>query len=579
MISLRKTLLLFALTATSLFWGCANDKSSKGGANTPDDYATDLGYKPSQRWPEKASFSYNYRSTHNGSRCETGEQTFSTKAAYCLGLQDQSLNHACALNSRKIDYRSNCGDDFQEINVSGSYGISGFDQRLQKQCATGPSPSNVFRTTRKFCEFLKDETLHQSCFWDDRREKYEDLGCQDPFSPEPEKVHPTPPPPSTEPSRTPTPLPTLVPEKPFDNIEIVHELRAEGIEVEIDTQAIYEHDRFHRPGEPTAREILAQFWLELAANKQTILSRKSSITQINVTIYAHYLTYGDSKILSLDFETPRTQLINYFPLFDQLLRDSEEYGINFDFIQSSSDRKEFFFQPLKNVLDGLAENHDDLVTIKGMIKTLNLDSYSAYFESSRELKLQRETFREDFRQYIQWLKPLAPVYQWADKNHVEIDADYDLEKNFPQVKPAFALLKENLASLQSIAQNGQLKELRIYFLNGEHQYWASLGLLTLSIGDWNSSEFTQLLSALSRLSQRAKEIGAEFEINNDKLDKDFLHSTQFTEKLWTTIKKKSGKIKKLTMGSQSKFYEYSQELVIGCESSELETEKIISAIK
>jgi hypothetical protein len=382
----------------------------------------------------------------------------------------------------------------------------------------------------------------------------------------------------------PSPVPTEVPEKPFDSIPIVRELRAEGFNVEVNMRAINDSSRGRLPGEPSAREKLELFWKELAANKEELMARQAFITDLQITIYANYRVIQTSeatetKTLYLDFETPQNQLVTYFPLFDQLLRSSKDYGFSLSFIQSSNKRNEYYFQPLKTVLQGLAKHRDSLLALRGMIKSIEINSHSRYSEYSRELTLNGDRFESELQKFIGWLIRLAPVYQWADKNGVEFNAQYDLEANYQKVVSAFELLKTNLPSLQTLVQNRNLVKLSIFFTGYEQRYWDSLGSLTLCIDNDNKNRITSLLSALARFSQRAQEIGATIGLDRGDLNEAFLSSLKLLEKLWIPIKKKGAKIKKLSLSLKSAYWHYSEELVVGYESSEAETEKIISSIE
>lgn len=60
--------------------------------------------------------SYHYRFTLVGTAaCDTGEQTFKSLDAMCIGLESASLNSGCALSSRQAFFVSeSCTGAFQE---------------------------------------------------------------------------------------------------------------------------------------------------------------------------------------------------------------------------------------------------------------------------------------------------------------------------------------------------------------------------------------------------------------------------------------------------------------------------------
>ena len=47
---------------------------------------------------EKKDESFRYQFSENG--CDTGEQVFASKEAYCAALKNDSLNHGCAPRTR-----------------------------------------------------------------------------------------------------------------------------------------------------------------------------------------------------------------------------------------------------------------------------------------------------------------------------------------------------------------------------------------------------------------------------------------------------------------------------------------------
>lgn len=65
---------------------------------------------PSQR--VEMSESYSYQFNENG--CDTDKQSFSSVADYCLGLQNENVNHGCALDLREDAFqRQQCPGEFQ----------------------------------------------------------------------------------------------------------------------------------------------------------------------------------------------------------------------------------------------------------------------------------------------------------------------------------------------------------------------------------------------------------------------------------------------------------------------------------
>ncbi|MBC7370752.1 MAG: hypothetical protein H7326_04250 [Bdellovibrionaceae bacterium] len=173
--------LFFALNFIAC--GKTADSASSQDPNMQFD-VNDLGYEPAARWPEVTPMNYSLSETSNDVTCAT-QQQFTSKAAYCMGLQDSRLNNKCALAARQGKFAEECGSNFQEVNFTTSFFYNGFDAKLNKECETGVRGEKFFQYTNQFCAFLKNENLHQGCFWEKRRNKFMGMSCGPEFSPEP----------------------------------------------------------------------------------------------------------------------------------------------------------------------------------------------------------------------------------------------------------------------------------------------------------------------------------------------------------------------------------------------------------
>jgi hypothetical protein len=563
---------LFAMSLAA----CGNSSSSTpagGGGGGGDINVDELGYNPATRWPEVGSYSYDFDVSYNGSRCQAKKE-FGNKADYCMGLQDQALNSSCALEPRKGAYKSECGPDFQETNFKNYFFLSGFDSRLQKRCQTGLPKEPTFKTTKSFCNFLKDEVLHNSCFWDGRKDKFDELRCTGDFSPEPSVVIPVP-----TPVPTPQPTPSPTPGDPTDEIPVVQELRAHGIKVSVDWSAIRLSRRFPLPGDTPIPEQMKLFWEDLAANKSAVLQRQDRIAEINVTSYTHYRTNKNDRSLDLDFDGKRGDLAEYFPLFDKLLTVSSQLDIEFSMIQSGSRRDSVSYLPLRQVLSAVEKNWADLVQMTGAIEELELNSYAAYFSQSRTLTLRYEHIEADFTTYIGLLKPLAPIMSWAKKRNVELKTDFDVEKDREKVQAAFQLLETQLPSLNQLVRAGMLEELTLWYIDGEQNFWPSSKSLSLSIHNNTKEVVSKALVSLGKLAKMSLESHKKMDTDASELNENFFKSFALLETVWPQIQPKLPMIKTITVGYESSYYEGSQELTVGAGSTLQETQKVIAEIK
>ena len=85
-------------------------------------------------------FGYNY--SHNG--CSTEKQVFTSRDAYCSGLQDETLNKGCALSLRKQTFQEQCqGRSWSLTNLAPvPCGATACDS-LQEFCLTSKTFNGV----------------------------------------------------------------------------------------------------------------------------------------------------------------------------------------------------------------------------------------------------------------------------------------------------------------------------------------------------------------------------------------------------------------------------------------------------
>jgi hypothetical protein len=574
-----KLLTLFVLFNFIAGCGSSSNDSKPSTTNTADSTTNnneDLGYNPFERWTEKGDYSYNLDYTFNGANCKTSK-AFQAKAEYCLGLQNQALNSDCALPLRQNIYKNECGQDFQEINFKNDFWKSGFDTHLQKRCETAQPQSDLFSTNKQYCEFLKDEVLHKSCFWSARLDKFQSRKCSEAFSQEPPLV-----PPSVSPQPTEPPVVTNPPVQqpdPLDEIAIVQELKAQGIEVNVDWQSIQQFSSHPLPGDLPLNEQMKILWRELESNKLNLLTRKDRINHIEVTVYTNYRQYKDDRFLYLDYETKPGQFAEYFSLFDQILRYSDQLKIDFDMIHSGYKRDSASYLPLRQMLSALEKNIISLRAMKGTFKSIKTNSYSAYFSNSQVLTLQRDKIEDELLRFINLLKPIAPVLVWAEKNAVEIKTEFDITKETKKIYEAFNVIQKAIPSLDQMIQAQMLNEIHLWFITSDQSYSSRQKSLTLALDEFNQLQVAKILKTLGQQALRSLEIQRPIELSLTNLDENYLKSYANLEAVWVKVIGKSASIKKITLGYASAYYQSLQELTIGYQTTLSDTEKLIATIK
>lgn len=547
---------------------CAPAENSTKGDEQISYNIRELGYDPHSRWPEKGNFSYDFDVRFNGIRCET-KQEFSSKANYCMGLQDHELNEGCALSSRQQTYKFECGQDFQEINIPSGFGISGYDSRLQKSCTTGEPLVKIFQHVSQFCQFLKNENIHKNCFWDNRRNKFEELNCKGEFSVEPAVAVPSP-----SPAPNPSPTPNQPMPDQYANIPVVQFLRSNGVEVTVDEARIQEDYRLDlqigRKVKPLT-EIMQNFWRELTSVQDLIIDRK--INKINVTSYTS--NHESVGILNFHYNLKSGEAKYYFKLYDTLKDYQAKLGLQLDVGIEGSDSDQIPFENLQKFISFLQDQYKNIFQIRNVISAIVFDSYPGYFEYNKILELRSDFAIEDFQKYFKLLLPLKDLYNWAKSENVEIDAEFDIEKDQNEIVKNFDFYSKHFQTLSLAVEAKMLKKIsfskysKVYFHNDE---------LELPFDSSKLTDVKLFFSCYSVHAQKVIEFKKPIKYNSTNFDSEYCNSIQKMNSAWNLILEKSPFINLISFGYSSTYYRSSKELVIGVNDSKTELIRILNGI-
>lgn len=558
-----------------LLTACSDSSSTQNGSPAKDnnELNQDLGYKPSERWPEQGEFSYSFDYSYNGNRCKI-EKQFGNKADYCIGLQDSNLNNGCAAPLRKQSYQTECGDDFQEINFKDSFYISGFDERLQKRCETASSSGILFKTTKNLCDFLKNEDLHKNCFWDRRLTYFRSKNCTGSFSQEPSQV-------GTSPNNPTQPAPIEpvkpLPPEPTDGISdlpVVQYLRAQGVEVTINWQAIRQYG-YSFPGEPPVEQKLNVFLNELDSVKENLVQKK--INSIDITIYTTLHFRSDKLALFLDFDTPTNTLKHYIPLLDQVISIYKQYGTELSFIHNSSSKGDQYLQ-LKQVLSLIQNNLALFKEVSIALSKISFNSFTSYYPYSKELILKEQNFETEFINTMKVLKPMSPFLKWARNQKIKLDLNFEFEKEQNQIPTTFQMLEKSIKSLQNAALAGLIEEIKIDFVDYESSLSDYSKKLSLNLSPNGLAQTEKYLKALGVQGQKSTELGRKIKYSGD-LDLNYLKKIELLNSVTNAIKSKINSIQQIELSYESSYASYNKTLRIGHESTVDETLKVIQSIK
>jgi hypothetical protein len=570
------SLRLIAMTLIGVFvlsiLGCSSDSGSGSGNG-----GNERKLSPSERWPETGDFRYNFNESINGASCRASD-FFYRKADYCIALTDREKNSGCALDSRRRTYTTNCGSDFEETNIKGKDWF-GWDDRLDTSCST-PHVFDNFPTLATYCAFLKDESKHLSCHWDDRRHEFARNQCAGPFSPEPgspSEKHPAPSP-TPEATTTPIPEPTATPEPsptPDSRPQVARDLEAAGITVTVDYNSYIPRD----PGQPDFRDQVAQFWKVLENVKANLIARRQALKEIRLTEYTVY--NAKYNYLSLDVSLTEGEIIGYLNLLDRRLAMQTKLGFPLDLgIEIYGHELGDKTKDLRATLDTLDAYLPELMKVKSTLRGLNIHDYFNYSFYMRELQIKKQDIHADLTKAIKLLQPMAEFYQFAATLGLGIDIpsySMDLEIDGPTIGALTKKLMNSQKNLMALKSMNQLDKIQLSKMQTDTTYYQSLKLLSPASVGPNFDALTDVIDSLALSHRLATEIGVEFRTSSSlKLESSFIKAAKRFDKYYKTIKAKKS-IKSLYYGKSSS-YSYTM-LTIGSDDSDAAFEKVLAGIQ
>lgn len=565
MASLRLIAIALISVLTLSLVGCSSDSNNGGGAGNKK-------LSPSERWPETGDFRYNFSENMNGSTCRASD-FFYRKADYCMALTNRDKNNECALGARRGAYSANCGNDFEETNIKGQDWF-GYDSRQKSSCST-PHVFDNFPTLSDYCNFLKDETKHEYCHWDNRQHEFRRNRCAGAFSPEPNSGNPAPAPtpedkiPAPAPTATPVPSPT-----PDARPQVARDLEAAGIKVTID----YNSQIPVRPGDPSFQQQLVKFWSVLENVKGALISRRQFITEVSLTQYTVY--HPQRQYVSLDVVLTEGEVLGYLSLLDRRLALQMKLGLAIDLgIEIYGFERGDKLADLRTMTETLENSVPDLLRIRSTVKELKLRDYFHYSFYSRELQLKKDDLRADLAKAVRLLQPMNEFFEFADTNGFDIKApisNADLEIDGPAFGALTKKLMVSKGSLLELKALGQLKEISISSIRDETLYYDGLKNLSPASVGTAFDALPETLTALTVCFRLAQDMKVEFKPLSGALTKNLIKSANRFDKYFTKIKAKTS-LRTIYYGDSSSVGYAS--LTIGANDSDAAFEKVLAGIK
>jgi hypothetical protein len=480
------------------------------------------------------------------------------------------------LDARRANYTKDCGDDFEETNIRGQDWV-GWDDRLDTSCST-PHTFDNFETLSAYCSFLKDEGVHKSCHWDDRKKAFAENRCVGTFSPEPpiQGATPTPSPtPEVDPGPTPEPSPTPEPTPTPDmRPQVARDLEAAGIKVDIDSNSRLPV----MPGEPSFDMKLTKFWVTLENVKGSLIARKAVLKELTLTSYTSYHNQG--QYLAIDVALNDSEVLAYLNLLDRRLNLQQKIGIPMDLgIEVFGIEKGDKMAELKKMLQAFEDSASSLMKIRSTIKTLSVDSFFHYSFYDSELSLKREQVAADLQKGIKLLTPLTEFYDFAQVHGIKIEAatSMDLEIDGAAIAGLTKKLMSAKNAMTDLVSFGKLKEISISTLRTETSYYDSTQVLTPASAGPSLDALDDQLKALSDCYAMADVTHAKFEIFGYRLDSKLEKAAKRFKKYFASIKGKGALINVITYGDRSEF-SYKR-LIIGANDSDDSFEKVLQSVK
>lgn len=565
MASLRLIAIAFISVLTLSLMGCSSD-SSNGGGNGNNGKLS-----PSERWPDTGDFRYNFNENVNGSSCRASD-FFYRKADYCIALTNREKNNNCALEARRRTYNTNCGNDFEETNIKGKDWF-GYDNRVKESCST-PHVFDNFPTLTAYCDFLKDESQHEYCHWDGRRNEFYRNNCAGAFSPEPgqpvtsptpvEKVTPTP-----APTATPVPTPT-----PDNRPQVARDLEAAGIKIEID----YNNQIPNNPGEPDFRDSVVQFWKVLENVKGALISRRQFFNEIIVTRYATY--DSELRYITLSVNFTEGELLGYLDLVDRRLALQMQLGMPIDLgVEVHSHTPGDKLKDLRETLETLESFTPELKKVKNSMRELKLTDHFYYSFYNRSMTVKKLNLIPDLTKAIKLLQPMNEFFAFTDAQKLEVNfpiGSTDLEIDGPAMTGVMKTLLSSKNTLLRLISLKKLKEISLTKMALETNYYDSLGNLSPATAGPQFEALPDTIDAIATTYVLVKDLGATFSTGVYKVGPNYVKATKRFDKYFNKIKMKKS-VKSISYSDKSEMY-YSS-LVIGANDNDADFEKVLAKIQ
>lgn len=503
---------------------------------------------------------FSYDLNDNG--CHT-VQNYSSKSAYCAGLQDQQKNHGCALDERKDMFTKDCDGNFQELNFSGG-SWSGFDPRLQTDCPT-QSPGSTFANVAQYCQFLQNEDLHHRCHWSERKAEFNNYNCEGPFSPEPARVTPAPTP-------VPTPIPTPGP-TPDDRPQVVKDLEAAGISVrEAPLQGTV------MPRVPDYYSQLRSFYEVLEQVEPEILQRKQYLKHLVLTEYTSFSEeYQD---MSLDVYLTRDEILGYFKLFDERLLLEKRTQMRFDFgIDIFGEEQGDKLQNMRSMLALLEANASALASMTSFIQTLKLDDYSSVWAFDKSLHIRRDSFTQDLPVYIQKIKPILPLFNILQQQGIAWECKYDFDKNYEGLVSMTSKLYGLKDSLSLLHRLKKLAKITLEPGLDKTYYFGNDGELSPAGSGEEFTNLTTELKALATAFQYGKSLSIDVSLMEGAgtLDKNLPTGVAHLGNHLEQIRRKAGSIQSIVLWSSNSDFS-AETLYVGCSDRDADLAAVLQKI-
>jgi hypothetical protein len=533
-----------------ILYACGGGDKQKGPANT-----------------YSLGSNFSYELTENG--C-TAKGQAASQEELCELLENQEYNNDCSLDLRQSYFKAQCQGTFEPTRIRPLF-LGGYDSYIQANCPS-PKTETRYATLKSYCDFLKDESQHEGCFWSQREKEYSKFKCSGVFSSQPKPNSTNTPNPSPAPTPAPTPAPNLSTENALTN-----ELKkACSLEFQIKNSFLPVF-----PGERTFAENLKIFWKTLETQKEWILSQcKNTVVEnsklsrlkiVSLTDYSKYDPYLG--VLSVDVAFNEDHLATYFKLIDRRNAVEKKTQIRFDlgidaYINDFSD-----YSSLISDLEMLTPLY--LSKIENSVSEVKLGSYTNYDIATKTLQVKEGFFAKSIVSWAENFGVYDKLFLALKQSQIDLKGQLDISTELNTLIDVLRSIEAQQKTLKTLGLGKIIKTLSFskgtetpMYIDGEF-YLSTFGMQVESNG--------KTLEALQNVFAIGALYDIKVSISSLELPNNFIVFSDWLKNQSVVLEKKKALIEEIRVSDNSGVY--GKALYFGLNDTPMSWEKTLGQLK